>query len=238
MATPGNGPRMNRSKCSQCGLVNPTTDTSCRRCGSSLAEGETGTTELVVAASEPDKKPVQERKLGLRVGWILGTTLILLFAAYMSLLLTSRELELDQRQTVRAATAILEQKGFTRQAFVLNHLAQYRGTDNWWNGYVGHHTAYAATNFPFEVVTLYPEFFDTAVDDTERAAILLHESYHLFGSGEETALEGVWRDKQRLGWTADKYGQTKVWINTRDLTAAGVPKLFKCGRDSRSDCVP
>ena len=44
------------------------------------------------------------------------------------------------------------------------------------------------------------------MDDTERAAILLHESYHLFGSGEATALEGVWRDKQRLGWTADKYG--------------------------------
>lgn len=173
----------------------------------------------------------------MRLSWILGTTLVLLFAAYMSLLLTSDELPYDERQTVRAATAILKQKGFSRQAFVLDHLVQYRGTDNWWNGYVGHHDAYAATNFPFEVVTLYPEFFDAAVDDTERAAILLHESYHLFGSGEVTALEGVWRDKQQLGWTADKYGQTKVWINTRELTTGGVPKLFQCGADGHSDCV-
>jgi hypothetical protein len=225
---------MNRSKCSQCGLVNPTTDESCRRCGASLAEGETTTT---VAAAYPDEKPVPKRRTALRLSWILGTTLILLFAAYMSLLLTSQELPYDERQTVRAATAILKQKGFSRQTFVLDNLVQYRSTDNWWNGYVGHHAAYAATNFPFEVVTLYPEFFGTAVDDTERAAILLHESYHLLGSGEAAALEGVWRDKQKLGWTADKYGQTKVWINTRELTAAGVPKLFKCGTDGHSDCI-
>lgn len=231
---------MNRSKCSQCGLVNPATDATCRRCGSSLAEGATTTTELVLPATEHDEsegQPVQKRWIGLRVGWVLGMTLTLLFAAYMSLLLSSQELEFDRRQTVRAATAILEQKGFTRQAFVLNHLVQYRGTDNWWNGYVGHRQAYAATNFPFEVLTLYPEFFDTTIDDTERAAILLHESYHLFGSGEEAALEGAWRNKQKLGWTADKYGHTKVWINTRDLTSSSVPKLFACGSDGHSDCL-
>ena len=76
-----------------------------------------------------------------------------------------------------------------------------------------------------------------AVDDTERAAILLHESYHLSGSGEAAALEGVWRDKQRLGWTADKYGQTRVWNNTKELTAANVPWMFSCGADGRSDCL-
>lgn len=163
--------------------------------------------------------------------------MILLFAAYMSLLMTSEDLRFEKRKTVSRAIAILEQKGFSRQAFVLNHLVRYRATDNWWNGYVGHHTAYAATNFPFEVVTLYPEFFETAVDDTERAAILLHESNHLFGSGEHAALEKVWRDKQRLGWTADKYGTTRVWLNTRELTAAGVPGLFSCGPDGHSDCT-
>lgn len=192
--------------------------------------------EPVLAEAEPEPKPVQKRKTALRLGWILGTTLVLLFAAYMSLLLTSEELPYDQRQTVKAATAILKQKGFSRQAFVLDHLVQYRRTDNWWNGYVGHQSAYAATNFPFEVVTLYPEFFDAAVDDTERAAILLHESYHLFGSGEEAALEGAWRNKVKVGWTADKYGHTKVWINTRDLTFTAVPKLFTCGADGHSDC--
>jgi hypothetical protein len=231
---------MNRSKCSQCGLVNPPTDESCRRCGASLSEAVTTTTELVVAEAAPNKSrepPVKKRRVALRLGWILGTTLTLLFAGYMSLLLTSQELNLDQRQTIRAATAILEQKGFARQSFALNHLVQYRSTDNWWNGYVGHRQAYAATNFPFEVVTLYPEFFDVAVDDTERAAILLHESYHLFGSGEEGALEGAWRNKAKIGWTADKYGRTKVWINTRDLTSSNVPILFSCGADGHSDCL-
>lgn len=231
---------MNRSKCSQCGLVNLPTDDSCRRCGASLAEGVTTTPELVVLVTAPDKSealPVKKRRVALRLGWILGTTLILLFVAYMSLLLSSQELDFDQRQTVQAATAILAQKGFARQAFALNHLVQYRSTDNWWNGYVGHRQAYAATNFPFEVVTLYPEFFDVAVDDTERAAILLHESYHLFGSGEEGALEGAWRNKAKIGWTAEKYGRTKVWINTRDLTSSLVPALFSCGADGHSDCL-
>ncbi len=60
--------------------------------------------------------------------------------------------------------------------------------------------------------------------------MLLHESYHLFGSGEETALEGVWREKQRLGWTADKYSQSHVWNGTRELTMNRVPSLFQCGR--------
>jgi hypothetical protein len=229
---------MNRSKCTQCGLVNLLSNESCRRCGASLVEATPTTSEPVQASAEPTEQPAHKRRNALRVGWILGTTLILLFAAYMSLLLTSQELEYDQRQTVKAATAILEQKGFSRQAFVLNHLVQYRNTDNWWNNYLGHHTAYAATNFPFEVMTLYPEFFDTTVDDTERAAILLHESYHLFGSGEAAALEGAWRNKAKLGWTADKYEHTKVWINTRDLTSSSVPKLFSCGTDGHSDCLP
>ena len=177
------------------------------------------------------------RSLPRRLGWILATTLTILFAAYLSLLLSSDDLQFDQRQIVTAAITALRDKGFERQAFVLDNLVKYRSTDNWWNRYVGHHDAYAATNFPFEVITLYPEFFGTAVDDTERAAILLHESYHLLGSGEEAALEGTWREKQKLGWTADKYGRTKVWNNTRDLTAASVPKLFQCGSDEHSDCI-
>jgi len=217
--------------------VNPATNYTCGRCGASLADAEATVTEFAPAPTETEPKPVKKRRVGLRIGWIVGTTLILLFTAYMSLLLTSEELPYEQRQTVKAAIAVLEQKGFTRQAFVLNHLVQYRATDNWWNGYVGHHVAYAATNFPFEVITLYPEFFDVAVDDTERAAILLHESHHLFGSGEEAALEGVWREKARLGWTVGKYGTTRVWANTRDLTATAVPKLFACGADGHSDCM-
>ncbi len=133
---------------------------------------------------------------------------------------------------------VLEQKGFGKEGFVLRNLVTYRETDNWWNTYLGHRDAYAATNFPFEVLTLYPEFFANSADDEERAAILLHEACHLFGSGEEAALEYVWRNKQRLGWTADKYSQSRVWNNTRDLTKNLVPKLFQCGPDGKSDCAP
>ena len=222
---------MNRSKCARCGLVNSASDEVCRRCAAALSPDT-----LIEEISRTGQG--KKRGVGRRALWIVGSTLTLLFAWYLSMLLTSEELNFDRRQTLAQAFAVLEQKGFSRQAFVLSHLVNYRDTDNWWNRSVGHHDAFAATNFPFEVVTLYPEFFDVAVDDTERAAILLHETYHLFGSGEAAALEGVWRDKQRLGWTADRYSQTKVWRNTRDSTTALVPKLFQCGADEHSDCVP
>lgn len=87
------------------------------------------------------------------------------------------------------------------------------------------------------IVTLYPAFFEVAVDDTERAAILLHESQHLLGFGEEAALERVWREKQRLGWTADNYVKTRVWRNVREWTGSSVPALFQCGADGHSDCM-
>ena len=175
--------------------------------------------------------------LGRRLIWLLGMTIALSFVCSMSLILTSEELEPDQRQSVAQAVAVLEQEGFSKEAFMLRNVASYRGTDNWWNAYVGHHEAYAATNFPFEVVTLYAPFFDATVDDTERAVILLHESHHLFGLGEDTALEAVWREKQRLGWTADHYSGTKVWRNTKEWTTQSVPTLFHCGSNGRSDCV-
>ena len=221
---------MSRNKCPRCGLINAVADTTCRRCGASLNGEE-------LSEGSEVEEPAERRGIGRRLIWIAGTTVLLLFIFYMSLLLTSEDLDYEQNQSVNKAIALLEEKGFGSRAFVLRRLVRYRSSDSWWNQYVGHHDAYAATNFPFEVLTLYPEFFLVAADDEERAAILLHESYHLLGSGEETALEQVWRDKQRLGWTADKYGKTKVWTNTRDLTMAQVPNLFICGTDGKSDCT-
>ncbi len=221
---------MNRNKCLRCDLVNVAQDKTCRRCGASLYGEE-------LPGSSAVDEPVQPRRIHHRLIWITGTTVVLLYVFYMSLLLTSTDLEYEQTQTVNRAIALLEQKGFGSRVFVLRSLVKYRSTDSWWNQSVGHHDAYAATNFPFEIMTLYSEFFLVAVDDEERAAILLHESYHLQGAGEETALERVWRDKERLGWTADKYGQTKVWKNTRDLTMTLVPSLFICGADGKSDCT-
>jgi hypothetical protein len=222
---------MSSMRCRQCGLVNFATAEQCKRCGASL----TGSPEFVTAAEETDVP--RKRSLGKRVLWVLGMTCLILTVYYLSLLMTSDPIKWQQRQTVESAITVLDQKGFGKEAFVLRHLVSFRSTDNWWNTQVGHHDAYAATNFPFEVLTLYPEFFDTAKDDTERAAILLHESYHLFGSGEAAALEGAWRNKSRVGWTADKYGETKVWKNTKELTMSEVPQLFRCGLDGASDCM-
>jgi hypothetical protein len=219
---------MDKNKCPRCGLVNVVGNETCCRCGTAISVEQSS---VDVAATPP------RRGIGRRLIWIIGTTSILLFAFYLSLLLTSDDLRFEQREIVQRATDVLREKGFRKEAFVVSRLATYRSSDNWWNNYVGHRDAYAATNFPFEVLTLYPEFFLKSVDDEERAAILLHEAYHLLGSGEEAALEGVWRSKQALGWTGDKYGESRVWKNTRELTMTRVPKLFQCGADGKSDCV-
>jgi len=167
--------------------------------------------------------------------WVLTATIVILIVWYASLLISSDALKPDERDKVQKAIASLQERGFTREAFILNHLTAFRGTDNWCNSYVGHRDAYAATNFPFEVVTLYPEFFEVPVDDRERAAVLLHEARHLSGDGEEAALQFTWRNKKQLGWTADKYGQSKLWDATERLTKASFPYYFQCGSGT-SDC--
>lgn len=227
---------MGNWKCSGCGLVNFAEGSECARCGAAADASSSSSGDDDDAAT--DAGGGEKRGFGKRVSWVLGMTCVTLFVCYVSLLLTSEPASWEQAQKVERAVGLLQEKGFGREAFVLRRLVNFRTTDNWWNMQVGHHDAYAATNFPFEVVTLYPEFFDAATDDTERAAILLHESYHLKGSGEAAALEGVWKSKGRLGWTADKYGETKVWRNTRELTEQHAPRFFRCGDDAHSDCYP
>jgi hypothetical protein len=177
------------------------------------------------------------RTLGKRLAWIAGMSLTLLLIYYISLRLTSDTPSFEQRQAISKAVALIEAKGFSNEAFLLRALASFRTTDNWWNIQTGHKEAYAATNFPFEIITVYPEFFDVATDDTERAAILLHEAEHMMGSGEEAALEAVWRQKKQLGWTGDRYSGTKVWKNTKELTQTYVSQLFVCGDEKRADCT-
>lgn len=219
--------RMSNKKCTQCGLVNFASDELCRRCGSSL-DG--------AAAVETLPAPHRTRRILLRLLLTPALILTILTLAYLSLLVTSEAIDSQQRQAVDRAIDIIEQKGFTQEAFMLRHVASFRSTDNWWNRWVGHDDAYAATNFPFEVVTLYPDFFALPQDDIERAAILLHETYHLYGRGEETAFKGVWRTKQRLGWTRATHGQSRVWKNVTESTTNFAPQFFQCGPDKRSDC--
>ena len=221
---------MSRTKCSACGLVNFASSATCRRCGAELW------------ASEPEFQPrpaleTAGRGLGRWGLWILSVTTLILVTCYASLLVSSQGVSVEERQLVMEAVAVLDRAGFSKESFVLRHVVSYRSTDNWWNRYVGHQTAYAATNFPFGVITLYPAFFRFPIDEVERATILLHESSHLFGEREEEALQRVWIEKHKLGWTSIRYSHTRVWKNTREWTSGSVPVLFRCGEDRKSDCL-
>ena len=225
--------QLSRNKCPDCGLVNAGSDETCRRCGTALLEEEFiehPRTELAVPL-KPKKRSLLKRLL-----WIVSATAILLMIFYASLLFSADKPNPNQLGQIQSAIDLLRMRGFSREAFVLNHVASFRTTDNWLNAYVGHHDAYAATNFPFEVVTLYPEFFEAPVDDCERAAVLLHEARHLFGDGEDAALENTWKSKRQLGWTTEKYKQTRVWDATMRLTKAQFPYMFQCGGDGETDC--
>ncbi len=97
--------------------------------------------------------------------------------------------------------------------------------------------AFAATNFPFEIVTLYPDFFTYPADDIERAAILLHEAKHLQGKDEPEAYEYVLKNRGRLGWTGKVYGRPEVWLNVRRQTREYRPNLFICEFNDFGDCT-
>src|SRR4051794_30281353 len=148
-------PHNTRRKCPECGLVNAGADEQCRRCAASLAEVEEFAPQPV--ETETVEQP-RKRSLVRRIIWVVSATFVILIIWYFSLLLTSNKLQQDQYLKVDVAIALIEQSGFRNEGFVLRRAATFRSTDNWWNRYVGHRDAYAATNFPFEMVTLYPEF--------------------------------------------------------------------------------
>lgn len=156
---------------------------------------------------------------------------------YFSLVVSADPLNIEQKQTVRQATRLLREKGFTTEAFLLDKLTVYRSSDNWLNASVAKESAYAATNFPFEIMTLYSDFFTYPIDDIERAAILLHESKHLEGMDEAKAYAFVWKNRARLGWTRDKYRTSAVWANVRRQTRDAAPHLFICGAENLGDCT-
>jgi hypothetical protein len=215
---------MSGVSCQGCGLINFAGAESCRRCGSQL--------------DNQTRQPApRRRRLIKSAARILALSGFIIFLWYASLIGTSEPVLFEQRQTLDRSIGILEQKGFSTQVFILKNLVRFRSTDNWWNRKVGHASAFAATNFPVEIVTLYPPFFEQPVDDVERAAILLHESYHLMGYGEGAAFEKSWKDRWQLGWTKAKYDGTAVWSNVRDTTARYAPHLFTCGPDRRGDCT-
>lgn len=229
---------MTSHRCSHCALVNFASAEVCKRCGEPLPHATAAPDDAATDTLDlDDEQDAGRPTLIKRALVVLGLTSLLLVGCYISLLETSEPVTYEQKQLVHRAVALIEASGFDRDAFLLRRLANYRTSDNWWNRWLGHGEAYAATNFPFQVITLYPEFFQYATDDTERAVILLHEARHLSGSGEETAFRSVWRDKARLGWTKERYGQTRVWRNVNEFTQRYAPALFECGTDGQQDCL-
>lgn len=221
-------------KCPSCSIVNFVNAEKCVRCGDVLniltfADARKNTAE------QPQKSIWS--KIIKRAVICVAVCVITIIIFYLSLILTAKPLSYDEKQSVKRAISILEAKGFEREVFLLNNLVVFRANDNWLNASSINESAYAATNFPFEVVTVYPNFFTTPQDDTERAMILLHEAQHLKGADEKEAYEYVWRSRKQLGWTKDKYDGSLVWRNVRKQTREIAPNLFICDFNEYGDCT-
>ena len=158
-------------------------------------------------------------------------------AFHLSLISTALPPSTQENQQIERAIELLDTRGFDTEAFLLRHTTTFRGTDHWLNALVRKEDAFAATNFPFQIITLYPDFYSRANDDTERAVILLHEARHLMGSDEEAAYAYVWQSRADLGWTQLEYGTTPTYITIEQQTRENAPALFDCPSNLWSDCT-
>src|SRR6478672_7028354 len=156
---------------------------------------------------------------------------------YLSLISTSVPVTSKESATIDGAITQLEAKGFAREAFMLRKMVSFRGSDNWLNSVERSENAFAATNFPFFIVTVYPDFFDRTKDDTERAMILLHEAQHLRGANEHDAYAYVWEHRQQLGWTTLSHGATPTFVTVEEQTRENAPDLFTCPQKVWHDCT-
>lgn len=215
-------------KCPNCKLVNYLNATICVRCQTELAQIVENKQEII---SEKNHTVLK------RVIVCLAMIVFILVGFYVSLVFSAKSLSREEKAKVQKAIDILDEKGFTQEALMLNYLTIFRGSDNWLNASVEKENAYAATNFPFEIITIYPDFFNKTNDDLERAAILLHEAKHLKGADEKDAYEYVWRNRKQLGWIKETYGETKLWRAIRKQTKEYAPNLFRCELGELGDCT-
>lgn len=163
--------------------------------------------------------------------------LLALAAFHLSLVATSAPLSSDEAKAVDRAIELLDSKGFTTEVFLLRHTTTFRSTDNWLNLVAHKENAFAATNLPFQIITLYPDFYTRASDDTERAMILLHEAQHLMAKDETAAYSYVWRNRERLGWTQLTHGTTPTYVTIEQQTREHAPDLFSCPSKVWNDCT-
>ncbi len=214
--------------CPNCKLVNFKEAKQCLRCQLNL---------IIVASGEYPKKTFLKSKILRRIVVCIAVCLLVIFGFYISLVDSSKALSYQEKKTVQASIEILRTKGFSSEVFLLDYLTAFRANDNWLNASVEKENAYAATNFPFEIITIYPDFFTYPIDDTERAAILLHEAQHLKGADEKEAYKFVWKNRQKLGWTQENYANSVIWQNVRKQTKEFVPEIFVCETNIYSDCT-
>ena len=214
-----------KKKCLQCKLVNYPTAAECGRCGS------------VLVVTDENPGPSTLRKVVSRAAFFVFTCITAIAWFYISLVLSSESITYEQTQTVAASVDLLRTRGFSTEATLLSRVATFRSTDNWLNSSVAKENAFAAANFPFGIVTLYADFFTYPADEVERAAILLHEAKHLHGADEKEAYEFVWKNRERLGWTSEKYSESVVWKEVRKQTSEIVPELFVCDFNPARDCT-
>ena len=180
--------------------------------------------------------PRGQTMLGLAASCCIAAILAII-AFYCSLIASSTPLWPEDRAEVDRAISLLEQKGFDREVFLLRHTVAFRSSDNWLNRMTKRDNAYAATNFPFQIVTLYPDFYAKTTDDTERAMVLLHEAQHLKGGDEKAAYSFVWQNRDRLGWTQLTHGTTPSYITIEQQTREFAPELFTCRQNLWNDCT-
>jgi hypothetical protein len=214
-------------KCSNCRLVNYPNAIKCVRCQA----------DLTTISDNTGGHRSRGMKILVRAVVCFCVCLAMLFGFYLSLIGSAKSLTLEEKGAVRNAIKVLKDKGFSHEAMLLESFTVYRSNDNWLNASVEKESAFAATNFPFEIMTLYPDFFMYPADDIERAAILLHEAQHLQGSDEKEAYEFVWKNRNKLGWTKEKYINLYVWKNVRKQTREYSPDLFVCERNEFNDCT-
>lgn len=166
----------------------------------------------------------------------IGAVLAALLVFYSSLILTSEPLSANEEEAIEQSIVVLEEAGFTEEVFYLRNFAAFRSSDHWLNDSVPKENAYAATNYPFAVITVYPDFFLYTKDKTERAAILLHEARHVLGEDEPEAYAYVWKKKKALGWVKEDYRRSVVFREIRKQTAEYAPNLFVCNFNEFNDC--
>lgn len=215
--------------CPQCNLVNFHNADECVRCQQNLIEVKSITPQI--------KESTLKRTIFKRAVVCLAMCAFVIFGFYLSLIGSSKSLKYDQKQQIYGAINVLSERGFANEAFLLNYLTAFRANDNWLNASIEKENAYAATNFPFEIMTVYEDFFTYPIDDVERAAILLHEAQHLKGADEKEAYKFVWENRIKLGWIRDKYGESAIFRDVRRQTKEIVPELFVCPTNDFSDCT-